>query len=172
MLKPASLLISRFNLLTRIELCSRNTSIKSSRILKWNAGVRIFRRLCHFVPKNCRDNRCIYSNDYDILRDMIISGFYSVLHLLWERESIITTIIITIQHSSGIHAQVRHSSVLPQDFRSASLHAPRMTHHGSWSTWTFLITIVSRETCGFILLRFEKINSYEITMKQELISEQ
>jgi hypothetical protein len=60
MLKPASLLISRFNLLTRIELCSRNTSIKSSRILKWNAGVRIFRRLCHFVPINCRDNSFIY----------------------------------------------------------------------------------------------------------------
>lgn len=57
------------SLFTRIALCSQKMSIKSSRILKWNAGVRIydkgtlelfnarslrsftFLRWCHFCPK-------------------------------------------------------------------------------------------------------------------------
>lgn len=65
--------------------------------------------------------------------------------------------IITIQQSSDMHAQMRRSSVLPQDFPSASLHTQRMAHPGSWSTGTY----------DFILLRFQKMdslrNSHKIT---------
>lgn len=38
-----SLLTSASNFDTIITLCSRNTSIKSSKILKWNAGVKIYK---------------------------------------------------------------------------------------------------------------------------------
>lgn len=37
-----SLLTSFDNFLTKVALCSLKISIKSSRILKWNAGVKIY----------------------------------------------------------------------------------------------------------------------------------
>lgn len=39
-----SLFNSFFNFLTNIALCSWKTSIKSSKILKWNAGVKIYKK--------------------------------------------------------------------------------------------------------------------------------
>lgn len=41
-LKPSSLLTSCASLVTKMALCSWNTSIKSSNILKWNVGVKIW----------------------------------------------------------------------------------------------------------------------------------
>lgn len=43
------------NLFTRMRLCSSNTCRKSSRILKWNAGVKSFLRPCHLLPIRWRN---------------------------------------------------------------------------------------------------------------------
>lgn len=39
-----------FNFSTSTTLCLLKMSIKSSKILKWNVGVNIFRRPCHLLP--------------------------------------------------------------------------------------------------------------------------
>jgi hypothetical protein len=145
MLKPASLLISRFSLLARIELCSRNTSIKSSRILKWNAGVRILRRLCHFAPINCSDN-----NYCDILCDMPVSICF------------------------GNEGASSPFNILPIYMRrgegQANFHRLPFckSAHNVWDTLVPGVhELVSRGAWDFILLRFQKMdslrNSHKIT---------
>jgi hypothetical protein len=94
---------------------------------------------------------------HDNLCDMTISGFYSVLHLLWEREC-----IITIQHSSGIHAQVRKSSMLSQDFPSASLYTQHIMNFLrnnciAWNMWFYFTSIWEN---GFLRNSNEIITAY------------
>jgi hypothetical protein len=48
------------NLLTSISLCSENTSMKLSRILKWKVGVIIFLCGCHIFPG---ESRLVYQCD-------------------------------------------------------------------------------------------------------------
>lgn len=51
MLKPVLQVVDTFvSFLTKTWLCSLKTSTKSSRILKWKAGVSILRRECHLAP--------------------------------------------------------------------------------------------------------------------------
>lgn len=55
-LKPSSLLTSCASLVTKTALCSWNTSIKSSNILKWNVGVKIW------MKKKTNKNECNWVN--------------------------------------------------------------------------------------------------------------
>ena len=50
---PGGAFGQQLNLSTSTRLCSLKTSTKSSRILKWNAGVSILRLTCHLEPDMC-----------------------------------------------------------------------------------------------------------------------